>query len=210
MKKLILPFPYRGSRWIIGDENFAGGKMAIRDTDVPVSLVLSLLADGMTRDQIKERCGEKVEKAIPELLRVAASLADKAFAERWYKDVTQLSIPGLGAFVDWFGTFPLFHDSTVESMSLNLFGESHIQVLTWRGEADAEGKAIKTKNARVTFVIGGIVDISMSGLSVEMVLNEITFRRDHDAFKLFVQGHFGGDSEFTVKKLEVEFEPEAP
>jgi uncharacterized protein (DUF433 family) len=77
----IRPAPYKAYRWITADPDWLGGKPAIRGTRLSVALILECLSAGMTVSEINESFGGNVPaEAIPEVLAVAAELADKPWA----------------------------------------------------------------------------------------------------------------------------------
>lgn len=68
---------YKGYHWIVADPQLLGGKLAIRDTRLSVSLILECLASGMTLGDIDEAFdGAFPHEALPEVLKVAAELSD--------------------------------------------------------------------------------------------------------------------------------------
>jgi uncharacterized protein (DUF433 family) len=69
--------PYRDCRWVVADPRLLGGGLAIRGTRLSVALILECLANGMTVTDIDESFGGAFpHEALPEVLRVAAELAD--------------------------------------------------------------------------------------------------------------------------------------
>ena len=69
--------PYRNYRWIVADPELLGGKLAIRDTRLAVSLILECLAAGMSLDDIDQSFNHSFpHEALPEVLKVASELAD--------------------------------------------------------------------------------------------------------------------------------------
>ena len=69
------PVPYRHYRWIVADPELLGGKLAVRNTRLSVSLVLECLAKGMTLDDINAAYDHVLtEAALSEVLQVASEL----------------------------------------------------------------------------------------------------------------------------------------
>jgi len=63
---------YRGYRWIVKDPDYVNGRLAIRGTRLPVSLVLQCLGEGMTVREIKRTYTDFPDEALKEVMLVAA------------------------------------------------------------------------------------------------------------------------------------------
>jgi len=73
------PAPYKDYQWIVADPQLLGGKLAIRDTRLSVSLILECLAAGMSLEDIDEAFDHAFpHEALPEVLKVAAEVTDSA------------------------------------------------------------------------------------------------------------------------------------
>ncbi len=70
------PAAYRNYQWIVRDPNLLGGKLAVRDTRLSVSLILACLAEGMSAEEIRQTYGPFPQEAILEIMKVASELAD--------------------------------------------------------------------------------------------------------------------------------------
>ncbi len=69
--------PYKSYKWIIADPRMLGGGLTIRGTRLSVSLILECLSNGMTLKDIDESFDHTFPReALPEVLKVAAELAD--------------------------------------------------------------------------------------------------------------------------------------
>jgi uncharacterized protein (DUF433 family) len=73
------PAAYRNYKWIVRDPDLLGGKLAVRDTRLSVSLVLACLAEGMSAEEIGETYGPFPQEAIPEIMKVASELLDSEY-----------------------------------------------------------------------------------------------------------------------------------
>lgn len=63
---------YREYRWIVKDPDYVNGRLAIRGTRLPVSLVLQCLGEGMTVREIKRTYTDFPDEALKEVMLVAA------------------------------------------------------------------------------------------------------------------------------------------
>ena len=70
------PAAYQNYRWLVRDPNLLGGKLAVRDTRLSVSFVLSCLAEGMSAEEIADTYGPFPKQAIAEIMKVASELLD--------------------------------------------------------------------------------------------------------------------------------------
>ena len=71
------PIAYKDYRWIVADPQLLGGSLAIRGTRLSVSLILECLSNGMSLDDIDSAFNRVFpHEALPEVLKVAAELAD--------------------------------------------------------------------------------------------------------------------------------------
>ena len=69
--------PYKDYKWIVADPRMLGGGLTIRGTRLSVALILESLANGMTLKDIDESFDHTFpQEALPEVLKVAAELAD--------------------------------------------------------------------------------------------------------------------------------------
>lgn len=71
----------RGLDRITFDPNVMGGRACIRDTRVPVSLVVNLVADDMSREEILEAYPYLEREDIQQALRYVAWLAEENVEE---------------------------------------------------------------------------------------------------------------------------------
>ncbi len=67
---------YGNYRWIVADPEMLGGKLSVRGTRFSVSFILACLAEGMNIADIEETYGSLPHEAVPEIMKVAAELAD--------------------------------------------------------------------------------------------------------------------------------------
>ena len=69
------PTAYKNYRWIVADPELLGGKLALRDSRLSVSLILECLANGMTLEDINEAYNQVLpSEALSEVLQVASEL----------------------------------------------------------------------------------------------------------------------------------------
>lgn len=72
-----VPKPYKHYKWVVKDPELLGGKLAIRDTRLSVSLILECFAEGMTLEDIDQSFGGAFpHEALPEVFQVASEVTD--------------------------------------------------------------------------------------------------------------------------------------
>ncbi len=80
MKKQEPPKPLQGYQWIVHDPDLLGGKPALKDTRISVSMILECFAQGMTAEEIADDYPGFPKECIPEVLKFAARQMDKPLA----------------------------------------------------------------------------------------------------------------------------------
>jgi uncharacterized protein (DUF433 family) len=68
---------YKRYRWIVKDPDYVNGRLAIRGTRLPVSLVLQCLGEGMTVREIKRTYTDFPDEALKEIMLVAAQALEE-------------------------------------------------------------------------------------------------------------------------------------
>jgi len=72
------PKAFKNSQWIVKDFEFLGGKLAVRGTRLSVALILSVLPQARSVNEINETFGDTFPpEALPQVLKVASELADQ-------------------------------------------------------------------------------------------------------------------------------------
>jgi len=203
---------YKSYQRIVADGEFLNGKLAIRGTRFTVAEVLSMLAEGMSREKIDELYGASIRDAIPEVLRAAADAVD--VPSRWAMSmderVAELAIPGLEELVAFYGYFPSFHDAEVISLILNETGASRFTIHTWdmTDREDDEGYGVTEKHAQGTFIMKGIEDLRLIEFNNHQnVLGGVFLDRVEHGYKLDLDASVGLRGTIIAKQIRIEFEP---
>jgi uncharacterized protein (DUF433 family) len=66
------PRSHKSFRWIVEDPEYLNGKLAVRGTRLPVTLILQCLGEGMTLDEIGQTYTPIPPEAIQEIMLIAA------------------------------------------------------------------------------------------------------------------------------------------
>jgi hypothetical protein len=121
-------------------------------------------------------------------------------------------LPGAQAFIEWFGSWPSFHDAEILSISLNRTGTSCIRLHTWdlTGEVDAKGYYVLRNHAVVSFLLDDGGDLELAGFSHQNVISGLAVKRSQDGFELNLGPCYGLAGALIARSIRVEFEPGMP
>lgn len=181
---------------ITQDPDVMGGKPCLRGMRVTVGTVVGLIASGRTNHEILAAYPYLEEEDIRQAVAYDA----------------MTPVPGIEELVAWFGYFPSFHDAEVESIILDRSGPSRLAVRTWDStdQVDARGYYVHQKHALVTFVMEGIESMSLEGFNEQNALSGISLDRIAEGYELVLDGIYGVDARFQVRRLRIELKPTTP
>jgi len=109
---------------------------------------------------------------------------------------------GASAVVEWFGSWPDFHDAEVISVFLPRTGESVIRVYPY----------YPGKPATVDFILEQLTDIELEDFSSQNVINSLTVETATDqngdhVYRLTLSPCYGVAGRVDAKSLRVELSP---
>jgi hypothetical protein len=121
-------------------------------------------------------------------------------------------LPGAQAFIEWFGSWPSFHDAEILSISLNRTGTWCVRVQTWEvtSDVDAKGYDVAPKHVIVSLLLEDISDLKLGGFSHQNVIFSLTVTRLQDGLQLCLGPGYGLASNLTARSIRVEFAPGKP
>ncbi len=102
-------------------------------------------------------------------------------------------VPGAAELVARFGGWPDFQDAEVRSVHLNREGPSRIRVAT--------------KQAVVTFVLGGVAELALNGFNGRNALSALTLTKNSNGYMLELWPGHGISGTITARSVRVEFVP---
>ncbi|HSR06658.1 MAG TPA: Imm50 family immunity protein [Bryobacteraceae bacterium] len=102
-------------------------------------------------------------------------------------------VPGAAELFVRFGSWPSFQDAEVRSVHLNREGPSRIRVAT--------------KQVVVTFVLGGVTELSLNGFNGRNALSSLTLTKDSNGYTLELWPGHGISGAVTARSVRVEFVP---
>ncbi len=102
-------------------------------------------------------------------------------------------VPGASELFAWLGSWPGFHDGEVRSVHLNREGPSRIRV--------------GTKRAVVTFVLGGVSELTLEGFNGRNALSALTLTKNSKGYTLELWPSHGISGTITARSVRVEFAP---
>ena len=136
-------------------------------------------------------------------------------------------VPGGAELLEWFGCMPTFHDAEILSLHLNRDGPSILRLYTWIvfGSVDSHGYLKLEKHAVVAFLLDGLIDLQLEGISDQNVIGGLILRRasDRPERRNFLGGDphpddieiellpcYGLDGFIRARKVTVMFTPGRP
>ncbi len=122
------------------------------------------------------------------------------------------NIPGAKAFIDWFGSWPSFHDAEVIELHLSRSESSWIKIHTWKRteKVDAEGFFVSDKNAIVTFEMSDVEDLELNGFSGQNVISKLEILPIEESFELELSHCYGVSGRIKAANISIEFAPGTP
>jgi hypothetical protein len=126
-------------------------------------------------------------------------------------------LPGAEKIVEWFGSWPSFHDSEVVSIQLHRSEPSRISIRAWNmtSEVTAQGYFVHDKQAIVTFVLEkfvedreGITMVEILGFNQQNVLSNLDVNKEPTGYELKLNGIYGVSGTIKATRISVELEPE--
>jgi len=103
-------------------------------------------------------------------------------------------VPGAAELVARFGSWPDFEQAEVRSVHLNREGPSRIRV--------------GTKQVLVTFVLGGVSQLSLDGFNGRNALSALTLTKTASGYRLELWPSHGISGTITARSVRVEFAPD--
>ena len=122
-------------------------------------------------------------------------------------------VAGVREFVEWFGSWPTFHDAEVTRIHLNRSGASYIDVHVFRmtSQISSTGHYVCDQHAVVTFEIEGILSMEMVDFNRQNVVSGIAVSRtDAGITKLVLGGCYGAQGFLEAEKMSVTFKLGTP
>ena len=112
------------------------------------------------------------------------------------------TVSGADAVIQWFGSWPSFHDAEIISISLARKGESVLRVYPYYPQ----------KPATVNFVLGDVTDIELNDFSPQNVINGLhieraTDRNGESVYRLILAPCYGVAGRIDAKSLRFEVSP---
>jgi hypothetical protein len=122
------------------------------------------------------------------------------------------NIQGAKAFIDWFGSWPSFHDAEVIELHLARSESSWIKIHTWNmtQEVDSEGFFVTEKNAIVTFEMDDVEDLELKGFSGQNVVSELKITPIEECVELRLSHCYGVSGRIKAAKIRIEFAQGSP
>jgi hypothetical protein len=122
------------------------------------------------------------------------------------------SIPGANEVIAWFGYWPSFHDAEVTLIELARSDPSRVDVHAFESteEINAKGQYVSRNHAVVSFLVGGIQELTLTGFNHQNVLSGLRLARVEEGYQLTLEGCYGIDGVITAESLRIALRPSVP
>jgi hypothetical protein len=122
------------------------------------------------------------------------------------------TIEGAQGLFDWFGYWPVFHDSEVISLRLNRASPSSLVIHTWEmtKEIDEQNFYVLAKHVVVEFVLDEVSELDLSGFSHQNVLSSVVIEKTDTGFRLDLGPCYGLAGTIEAKTVSIRLTPGKP
>lgn len=122
------------------------------------------------------------------------------------------AIEGAKDLSDWFGYWPSFHDAEVISLHLNRGAASSLVLHTWEmtKEVDKQGYYVLAKHVLVEFVMGQVVDLSLSGFNHQNVVFGLGVAPVEGGYRLTLEDCYGISGTIDARHISIRLTPGKP
>ena len=118
-------------------------------------------------------------------------------------------IPGRGEVVQWFGSWPSFHDAEILEVHLDRSGPSWIKLHTWlmTNRVDLTGRYVLEKHAVVTFTFEGILDLQLADFNPQNVISGLDLTRRENRLRIDLHPCYGVSGYIEATTITVSVSP---
>jgi Immunity protein 50 len=122
------------------------------------------------------------------------------------------NISGSKDLIEWFESWPSFHDAEIIEVHLSRTSTSWLKVHTWRTtkETDARGYFVRDKHVVVTLKLQGIQDLDLNGFNHQNVIFGLTMEPAENGIRITLEDCFGLAGELVTKQVALEISPGIP
>jgi len=115
------------------------------------------------------------------------------------------AIEGAQELYDWFGYWPIFHDSEVISLHLNRASLSTLVIHTWETtkQIDDRNFYVLAKRAVVEFVLNEVSELNLNGFSHQNVLSSLAIEKTDAGFRLDLAPCYGLAGAIEAKTVRI-------
>ena len=120
-------------------------------------------------------------------------------------------IEGAGAFVDWFGSWPSFHDAEVIHLHLNRAATSSLLINTQEMTSDVlpSGFYGSRKNVDVEFLLNEVQDLELAEFNEQNVIFGLSVEAVENGLRISLDGCYGLAGYLIAKSIALNFTPHA-
>jgi Immunity protein 50 len=103
------------------------------------------------------------------------------------------NISGAKTLIDWYGSWPTFHDAEILELFLDRRGKSWIKIHTWlmTREIEPGGKFVLEKHLVITFEMENVNDLELSAFSQQNVISGLEVEPAEGGIKVLLEPCYG-------------------
>jgi hypothetical protein len=118
-------------------------------------------------------------------------------------------VPGAAGLIEWFGSWPSFHDAEIVRLELDRRGPSKLQIHTSRmlPTVDEHGYYGSDRHVLVTFVLSEVSNLQLEEFNQQNVISGLELKRCENGFELVLWPCYGISGTVTAKQVAIEFQP---
>ena len=122
------------------------------------------------------------------------------------------NISGAKTLIDWYGSWPTFHDAEIMELFLNRHGKSWIKIHTWlmTQELEPDGKFVLEKHCVVTFDLENVNDIELCAFNQQNVISGLEVEPAEDGIKVILEPCYGLTGYIEAGRIALMFSPGEP
>jgi hypothetical protein len=119
-------------------------------------------------------------------------------------------LEGGPALCAWFGSRPSFHDAKLSKLEICQGADSVIVAHIFQAgpEIDGDDYFVQAKHAAVTFVLSGLIEVTLYDFMEAGIMDGLDIDRDAEGTTLSFDASYGVHGRIKAKRVSLSFAPE--
>ncbi|MCA0279536.1 MAG: immunity 50 family protein [Proteobacteria bacterium] len=121
-------------------------------------------------------------------------------------------IPGTPELIQWFGSFPRFHDATILGIDLRTGEPSRLRIRAFRmtDEVDDKGYFVLDRHALVTVTIEGVTEVNLVDFKLPGIIGDMVIASHDAGFRISWDSAYGVSGSIVADSIRFEIEALQP